>query len=365
MMETKNFFAVIMAGGGGTRLWPLSRKKTPKQIVNFTGEGTLFQMSVNRLKDLFANDHIYVVTVADQVDQLQRLVPEIPKENYLIEPFPKGTASVVGYAASFLNHKYPGSTMAVLTADHFIQNIKEFHNLLITAYSIAEKDYLVTLGIQPTYPSTGFGYIQHANPFNELKGVKAFHVRKFKEKPPIHIAQKFLESGDHDWNSGMFIWKTDIILKEFQKQMPELNSILQILQTAMEEGKLSEIISSQWEKIKAETIDYGIMENAPNVVVIPAASLGWNDVGSWESLFDVISSTENGNITIGNDHLNFETKNSLVYSQTPGKLIVTIGLENIIIIEAGNSILVCSREKAQDVKAIVKYLNDKGMTDYL
>ena len=364
-MENKNYFAVIMAGGGGTRLWPLSRKKTPKQIVNFTGEGTLFQMSVNRLKGLFADDHILVVTVAEQADQLQRLVPEIPKENYLIEPFPKGTASVVGYAASFLNQMHPGSTMAVLTADHFIQNIQEFHNLLKIAYSIAEKNYLVTLGIKPTYPSTGFGYIEHAEFLTEIDGVNAFHVRKFKEKPPIELARIFFESGDHDWNSGMFIWKTDIILKEFQKQMPELSSILQRLQKAMEEENLDDIISGQWQKIKAETIDYGIMENASNVVVIPAARLGWNDVGSWESLFEVISSNENGNISIGNDHLNFETKNSLVYSQTPGKLIATIGLENIIIIEAGNSILVCSREKAQDVKAIVKYLNDKGMTDYL
>jgi mannose-1-phosphate guanylyltransferase len=365
MIETKNFFAVIMAGGGGTRLWPLSRKKSPKQVVNFTGKSTLFEMSVERLKGIFDYDHILVVTVAEQVQQLRDLVPEIPIENYLIEPFPKGTASVVAYAAAYLNFYHPNSTMAVLTADHFIQNINEFHYLLKTAYTIAEKDFLVTLGIQPTYPATGFGYIQHDRALTEVDGVNAFHVKKFKEKPHLGLAQEFIESGDHDWNSGMFIWRTEIILNEFRKQMPELYSILVELQTAMANGNLNDVIASEWTKIKPETIDYGIMENASNVVVVPAARLGWNDVGSWESIFDVVPSQEKGNIAIGNNHLNFETKNSLVYSQSPEKLIVTIGLENIIVVEAGNSILVCAREKAQDVKAIVKYLTDNGMLDYL
>ena len=365
MKEFNNFYAVIMAGGGGTRLWPLSRKKTPKQVVNITGETTLFQMSVDRLKDLFPYHQIFVVTVADQVELLSELVPEIPKSNYLIEPFPKGTASVVGYAATYLNYHFPNSVMAVLTADHFIQNISEFHTLLKNGYSIAEKEFLVTLGIQPTYPSTGFGYIQHDQDVNEIEGISAFRVKKFKEKPRLEIAKSMIESGDHLWNSGMFIWKTDVILNEFRHQMPELFSILDQLNQALMNGSLREIINDVWVKIKPETIDYGIMENANNVIVIPAIDLGWNDVGSWESLFDVIASNENGNILIGQNHFNLETKNSLVYSQTPDKLIATIGLENIIVVEVGNTILVCSRDKAQEVKTIVKYLNDHGMVEYL
>lgn len=365
MKEFNNFYAVIMAGGGGTRLWPLSRKKTPKQVVKFTGETTLFQMSVDRLIGLFPYHQIFVVTVADQVDLLSELVPEIPKSNYLIEPFPKGTASVVGYAATYLNYHFPNSVMAVLTADHFIQNISEFHKLLKNGYSIAQKEFLVMLGIQPTYPSTGFGYIQHDQDVNEIEDIITFRVKKFKEKPRLEIAKSMIESGDHLWNSGMFIWKTDVILNEFRHQMPELFSILDQLNQALMDGTLQAILNDVWVKIKPETIDYGIMENANNVIVIPAIDLGWNDVGSWESLFDVIASNENGNILIGQNHFNLETKNSLVYSQTPDKLIATIGLENIIVVEVGNTILVCSRDKAQEVKTIVKYLNDHGMADYL
>jgi len=365
MKEYNNFYAVIMAGGGGTRLWPLSRKKTPKQVVKFTGETTLFQMSIDRLKGLFPYDHILVVTVAEQVALLSELVPEIPISNYLTEPFPKGTASVVGYAATYLNYHFPNSIMAVLTADHFIQNINEFHTLLKNGYAIAEKDYLVTLGIKPTYPSTGFGYIQHDQTVNKIDGIRAFRVKKFKEKPRMEIAKSMIESGDHLWNSGMFIWKTSVILNEFQHQMSELFTILEQLNKALLNGTLRKIINDVWAKINPETIDYGIMENAKNVIVIPAIDLGWNDVGSWESLFDVILSDENNNIVIGQNHFNLETKNSLVYSQTPDKLVATIGLENIIVVEVGNTILVCSREKAQEVKTIVKYLNDHGMADYL
>jgi len=364
MIEYDNVYAVIMAGGGGTRLWPLSRKKTPKQVVRFTGDSTLFQMSVDRLNGLFPYDHIFVVTVEDQVDLLNQLVPEIPLSNYLIEPFPKGTASVVGYAATYLNYHFPNSIMAVLTADHFIQNINEFHILLKKAYSLAENDSLVTLGIKPTYPSTGFGYIQYEQINNNDFEFQAFTVKKFIEKPKLEIAKSMIESGDHVWNSGMFIWKSGVILKEFQHQMPELYEILQNIHIALKNGSLTEIIKTEWIKIKPETIDYGIMENAKKVSVIPAIDLGWNDVGSWESLFDVISSNENGNILIGQNHFNLETKNSLVYSQTPDKLVATIGLENIIIVEVGNTILVCSREKAQEVKNIVKYLNDNGMSKY-
>jgi mannose-1-phosphate guanylyltransferase len=365
MNEFSNFYAVIMAGGGGTRLWPLSRKKTPKQVVKFTGETTLFQMSVDRLKGLFPYDHIFVVTVAEQVGLLSELVPEIPISNYLIEPFPKGTASVVGYAATYLNFHFPNSIMAVLTADHFIQNISEFHTLLKNGYAIAKNNFLVTLGIQPTYPSTGFGYIQHDQSVNEIDGISAYRVKKFKEKPKLEIAKSMVENGDHLWNSGMFIWKTDVILKEFRHQMPELFSTLDQLNQALTIGTFQAILNDVWVNIKPETIDFGIMENARNVIVIPAIDLGWNDVGSWESLFDVILSNENGNILIGQNHFNLETKNSLVYSQTPDKLVATIGLENIIVVEVGNAILVCSREKAQEVKTIVKYLNDHGMADYL
>lgn len=365
MNNSDHFYAVIMAGGGGTRLWPLSRRKTPKQMVNLLDEETLFQISVNRLEGLFANDHILVVTVADQAIELQKQVPWIPKENYLIEPFPKGTASVVGYAASFLNIKDPDAVMAVLTADHFISNVHEFQSLLKAANLAASSGLLVTLGIQPTSPATGFGYIERGEFIDEFNGISAYRVEKFKEKPDLEQAHLFVKRGDHDWNSGMFIWKVESILKEFEIQMPDLYEVLQNLQKAWKQNSLDSILNDEWGKIKAETIDYGIMENAKRVAVLPAARLGWNDVGSWDSLFEVKNADQNGNIVIGAQHLSFDTKNSLVYSQSLKRLIVTVGMENTIVVDTDNAILICSRENAQAVKTVVKYLTDKGLDHYL
>jgi mannose-1-phosphate guanylyltransferase len=365
MNDYENFYAVIMAGGGGTRLWPLSTRETPKQMVNLLEEETLFQTSVSRLKGLFSNDHILIVTVAEQAAELQKQAPWIPVENYLIEPFPKGTASVVGYAASYLQLKDPDAVMAILTADHFISNIQEFQALLQASYQAATYGYLVTLGIQPTYPATGFGYIQRGELINEFNGISAFKVKKFKEKPDLEQAHLFLKNGDHDWNSGMFIWKVDSIMHEFENQMPALYAVLEKLKQAWKDDMIDSVLIDEWGKIRAETIDYGIMENAKNVAVLPAARLGWNDVGSWESLFEVKKSDENGNIVIGAQHLSFGTENSLVYSQSLEKLIVTIGIEDTIVIDTEKAILVCARKKAQEVKAVVKYLTEKDLDYYL
>ncbi len=365
MNTFQNYYAVIMAGGGGTRLWPLSRRETPKQMVNLDGKETLFQMAVNRLDGLFDPSRILVVTVAEQAKQLQKQAPQIPTENFLLEPFPKGTASVVGFAAAYLNAINPDATMAVLTADHFIHNIPEFQNLLKNGFFAAQKKALVTLGIEPTYPATGFGYIQRGALIETEDSGLCYQVLRFKEKPSDVLAQEFINRGDHDWNSGMFIWRVDQILSEFERQMPALFEIIQLIQSAFGKQNEQEIILENWEKIKATTIDYGIMENASNVVVIPAARLGWNDVGSWDSLFDVIPMDENGNVKLGINHIGFDTEKTLVYSQTADRMIVTIGLKNIIVVEAGNSILVCDRAEAQNVKSVVKYLTENGYEDYL
>ncbi len=365
MSMYEDYYAVIMAGGGGTRLWPLSRKETPKQMVNLNGKETLFQMAVNRLAGLFSPDRILVVTVAEQAKKLQQQVPEIPADNYLLEPFPKGTASVVGYAAAYLSTINPEASMAVLTADHFIQNINEFQELLKAGYQAAQKGNLVTLGIEPAFPATGFGYIQRGEEIQASTLKKCFQVVKFKEKPSLALAQEFVLGGDHDWNSGMFIWRVDQILMEFERQMPDLFEIIQTIKTSFTKKNKSEIITDNWKKIIPTTIDYGIMENAKKVIVIPAVRLGWNDVGSWDSLFEVIPANENDNIELGVKHLGFATEKTLVYSQTPGRMVVTIGLNDMIIVESGNALLVCDRAHAQEVKTVVKYLTENGYDDYL
>lgn len=365
MENYDHFYAVVMAGGGGTRLWPLSRKKNPKQMVKIFEEDTLFQIAIKRLNGLLPPERIFIVTIADQAPILSEQAPEIPKENFIIEPFPKGTASVVGLAATYLKRIDHDAVMCVLTADHFMKNIIEFQTLLKSAYLAANEGYLITLGIQPTYPATGYGYIQKGDPIKIFGEKWAFKVKRFIEKPDNSNANFMFSSGGYDWNSGMFIWKVNSILEEFNLQMPDLFSIMKNIHSSLEKGSLEIDIQTLWEKIIPQTIDYGIMENAKNVIVIPASELGWFDVGSWESLFDVLNCDEDGNLRVGNNSLLFNTKNSLIYSRSKDKLIVALGLKDIVIVENENAIMICDRKKSQEIKNVVKYLTDHGLIEYL
>jgi mannose-1-phosphate guanylyltransferase len=360
-----HYYAVIMAGGGGTRLWPLSRQARPKQMLRLNGKDTLFQMAVNRLDGLFPPDRIYVVTVADQAVQLQEQSPQIPKENYLIEPMPRGTASVVGLAAVALRQRDPEAVMAILTADHFIENEEQFRHLLETAYDVAQHKYLVTIGIQPTFAATGYGYIQRGERLPEYTDNEVYKVVRFKEKPNEETAQEFLQRGDHDWNSGMFVWRVDHILEEIERWMPELMEALRKIDQVWNTSQRIDVIQSVWPKIKPQTIDYGIMERAERVATLPAKGLGWNDVGSWDSLFEVLPMDEKGNIILGAQHIGLNTSNSLVCAEKPDRLIVTIGAKDLVIVDTGNAILICPRDEAQKVRELVNLLKQMGHNQYL
>lgn len=356
-------YAVIMAGGGGTRLWPVSRSNRPKQLLPLIADETLFQTTVERLAGAFAPDHIYVVTVQSQFAELRRQAPNIPPENFLIEPQPRGTASVVGLAAAILHARDPQSVMCVLPSDHFIRNRDLFHLILRVAVDVASSDYLVTLGITPTYAATGYGYIQRGQPLPENFGYPVYRVQRFKEKPGESEAREMFRSGDHSWNSGMFIWKTERILAEIAHQMPNLSTALQRI-AAADDPQRDAVIKSVWHDLANETIDYGIMEKAQNVVVIPAGGLEWSDVGSWDSLFDVLMPDENGNIVFSGEHIALDTDKSLVYGNRDGRLIVTIGVEDLIIVDAGDVLLVCNVNDAQKVRQVVSMLRANGRAHY-
>jgi mannose-1-phosphate guanylyltransferase len=361
----EQYYAVIMAGGGGTRLWPLSRQQRPKQMLQLFGERTLFEITIDRLKGVFPPERILVVTVADQAAQLMQLCPQVPRENYLIEPMPRGTASVVGLAAVALRDRDPRAVMAILTADHFIEDEERFRMLLGSAFELADRGFLVTLGITPSYASTGYGYIQRGEALGEYQGMPAYRVKRFKEKPAEEQAVQMLASGDHDWNSGMFIWRVDRIIQEFHHQMPELADQLEQIARAWDSPQRQEKIQSIWPTLKSETIDYGIMERAEQVAVLPAAQLGWNDVGSWDSLFDVLASDGDGNIVLGSDYLGIDTKNTLVSSSGSKRLIVTIGVQDLVVIDTGDALLVCHKDQAQQVKKVVNLLKATERHQYL
>lgn len=352
-------YAVIMAGGEGSRLWPLSRQARPKQMVKLGSERTLFQVAVDRISGLIPQQRIFVVTVAEQAPELRKMVPGIPEENYLLEPMPRGTASVVGLAAAALRARDPQAVMAIVTADHLIKNESYFHSLLGEGFRLAHDGYLVTLGIRPTFPATGYGYIQRGAALEDYDFL-AYEVKRFKEKPDEETARRFLVSGDHDWNSGMFLWRVDRIWEEFEQLMPELFAQLETIHRAWGTNERSEVLARIWPTIHPQTIDYGIMEKAKRVVVIPAADLGWNDVGSWESLFEVFEPDADGNIRLDADHIGLSTTGSLIVSDRSDRLIVTLGVSDLVIVDTPDAVLVCTRENAQKVREVVRQLKEAG-----
>jgi mannose-1-phosphate guanylyltransferase len=360
----ENTYAVIMAGGGGTRLWPISRKKHPKHVLPLLGEHTLFQTTLDRLKGFIPTERILVVTTANQAEELRKQAPNLSQANFLIEPQPRGTASVVGLAAGVLSKLDPEAVMIVLTSDHFIRNDYLFHLVMRAAVQVARKNYLVTLGISPTFPATGYGYIKRDAALPEKFEYPVYRVRQFIEKPDEKTARILLTSGEASWNSGMFIWRVDRILDEFARQMPELKKRLDLIGTAWGTNEQETVLQKEWPRLKVETIDYGIMEHANNVAVLPAGGLEWSDVGSWDSLFDVILPDKHGNVVVNSEHMALETRDSLVYS-TEKKLVVTIGVENLIVIDSGDALLVCRRDQAQQVRQVIENLKRSKEEDYL
>lgn len=365
-VDFSHTYAVIMAGGGGTRLWPVSRKEKPKQLLPLLGQETLFQSTVHRLEDLFPPERIIVVTVEEQAREMKLQAPEIPEENYLIEPAPRGTASAVGMAAMVLQKRDPHASMAILPSDHFIRNVDLFHYLLKAAFEVADNGYLVTLGITPTAPSMAYGYIQQGRPVDGDYKYPVYTVKSFKEKPGEQTAQQLLRAGDHSWNSGMFIWRADTIMNEINKQMPQLSAELKVIGEAWGTPKQNEVLNERWHGLKNETVDYGIMEKAERVAVLPAGGLGWSDVGMWSSLFEVLLPDMDGNIATNSSlHLAHETHNTLVYGGSTGRLIVTIGVDDMVIVDTGDALLVCKSDQAQKVKEVVEHLKKHRQEKYL
>jgi mannose-1-phosphate guanylyltransferase len=354
-------YAVIMAGGSGTRLWPLSRENTPKQALVLAGKRTMFQLAVDRLSPLFPPERVLVVTRAEHAAILKTQTPAVPAENFIVEPEGRGTAPAIGLAAAHLRRKDPAAVMAVLTADHFIRGVAAFQQALSAAAQVARLGYLVTLGIKPESPSTGFGYIQQGEPLAPAEGLPVFKLERFIEKPPLESAVRMVQSGDYTWNSGMFIWQVERIMEEFQKQMPGFNAQLEELSTFIGTPGYMEALARTWPKVARQTIDYGIMEGARQAAVIPA-SIGWMDVGSWGSLFDLLDNDPDGNAWT-DEHVSVDTKGTLAFSKN--RLVATIGVQNLVIVDTPDALLVCSREREQDVREVVRILKESGRAKWL
>ncbi len=348
-MKKNNLYVVILAGGSGTRFWPSSRAAYPKQFLSLVGDKSMLQATLARVQSKVSGDRVFIVTNKRfaKIIQKQTAAFKVPKANILLEPSGKNTAPAIAWAAAIIYHRDPDAIMAVLPSDHLIQNQKAYLSTLDQAVQLANEDYLVTLGIVPTRPETGYGYIKGKK--ISKSGRVVHEVEQFVEKPTLPKAQEYLKAKKYFWNSGMFIWKTATILQEFKNYLPEIYQ-------AFTKAFSQKAVEKFWDGLTGISIDYGIMEKAKRVAVVPAADIGWSDVGSWEALWEVSKKDPQGNVFKG-DVIGEGNSNTLAVGKK--RLVALIGLEDMVVVDTEDVLLVCRRDQSQLVKNIVDNLKQK------
>jgi len=347
------FLVVLMAGGGGTRLWPLSRPETPKQCLPLLGGRSLFESTVERLQDLVPPKDIFVVSNSDLAPIFRTAVAAIPGENFFCEPNPRNTAPAVAYALARLRARIPRFVMACLPSDHYIANPGEYWGLLSAARALAEQGFLVALGIEPTGPVTGYGYIEQGESLGSVEGHPAFRVRRFTEKPGSEQAQEMILRGGFTWNSGMFFWRSDVLEAEYRRHQPEIGRALDSMTEAFGRKDETAVLEKIWESMPDLSLDYGILEKTDRVAVLPARDLGWTDIGSWDALVELYRAHPELRSDAPESHYDAGSKSITVIRKTESdRILATVGLEDVIIVETDDAILVCQGGKTQDVRKI-------------
>jgi len=358
---TARYYSVIMAGGVGKRFWPRSRKNSPKQLLDIVGSDTMINLTIKRLLRVSPLEHLLIITNYEQAEMIMKQYPGLTWDNFIIEPSGKNTAPAIALAAAVIHKKDPGAVMGLFPADHLIQNDEEFINCLKEGIRIAEsKDVLVTFGIEPTRPATGYGYIQvEKEPLPESPLV---HKSKtFAEKPNIETARRFLASGEFLWNSGMFIWRTDVILNEIERFIPELYEIIDDVCSKIGTADYESTLQDLWRTIKPISIDYGVMENAKHVKVI-RAKFGWSDVGSWDAVYALENKDKFGNVLRGEGYL-LESSGNYIYSSKDQ--VFARNIHNLIVIADKGVIMIIPRDESEQIKNIVDALPVVGKEDLL
>lgn len=359
-------YIVLMAGGAGTRFWPRSKKDNPKQLLKIIGKKTMLQDTYDRIRSITDSEKILIITGENLKKEIAKQLPDLPSKNIITEPFGKNTAPCIALATAVINKREDGkpAVMAVLPADHLVTNIDAFQKTLQIASKMAEQsDTLITIGIKPLYPETGYGYIQRNSKLTEIEGQKFYLVKTFAEKPNLETAERFLSSGDFYWNAGIFVWSTGTILKEFESQMTELYDLIPNLQKKVDTDKMQDEILKVYSATKSISIDYAIMEGAKNVSVVEA-DFDWSDVGSWEAVYNLSAKNKDKNVSYTPCTIEIDAKNNFFHSDSK-KLIAAIDVENLVVVETADSILICKKDSSQRVKEVVDKLRVKDMDEYL
>ena len=361
-----DFKIAIFSGGAGSRLWPASRRARPKQFQPLTGPQSLFQHMMGLLERGFGIENLFVFTGRDYVEAIREQTPNLPPQNIIAEPEMRDTLAAVGYAAAVIEHRFPGAPLATLWGgDHIIREEETFQRALKTARTLAaERDTIVKVDVRPTFASTQLGYVEIGRPVVERDGFEAFEFVRFTEKPDLRTARHYLEGGRHLWNTGYFVWNSATILRLYETYAPEAYACLTRIMAALGTPDEERVTEEQYAAIPKKSVDYGVFSHIQRgeMLSIPA-DLGWADVGAWDVLYDELSEGDGANVVL-TEHVGIDTRSSVVYSST-GKLIATIGLDNIVIVDTPDALLVLPADRAQDVKQIVERLEKEGKTQYL
>ncbi len=356
--------ALIMAGGGGTRFWPRSRQKKPKQFLTLTGDRSLLQQALDRIETPVPPDRTWVITSAGHRDEVARQLPSLPADRIIGEPCGRDTAACIGLGAALIARQDPQATMLVMPADHVIQPVQEFHRAAQVAEQMAGEHAkaLITFGIPPTYPATGYGYIHRGQEVGRREGVPVYRVRAFREKPDASTAEQFVASGEYFWNSGIFVWKASTILEALRERQPKLAGAVGRIAEGWSTPTGQDVLRAEYEGLDRISIDYAVMEHAREVLVVQAP-FGWDDVGSWLALERMHAQDADRNTVLAT-HLGLKTSGCVIAGDA-GHLIATVGVKDLLIIQDGNATLVADRGDEGTVKQIVEMLKKKGLEQYL
>lgn len=355
-------YCVIMAGGTGTRFWPLSRVSRSKQFLAIQGKRSLIQSTVDRISSFASGEHLYIVSKRDQQEALESQITEIPKKNFLYEPEGKNTAPCIGLAAMHVHKRNADGIMVVLPSDHLIGDKRKFKQTVLAGVQVAkEKDGLVTIGIKPNRPATGYGYIQKGGAVGTAAKIPAYYVKTFAEKPNEATAQRFIDSGDFLWNSGMFIFRISTFLKAMEEHLPDTYDSLLEVRKAIGKPNYQDVLERVYRQIRSISIDYGIMEKANNVYLLEG-NFGWGDLGSWDQVYLISRKNEESNVFSG-DVVSLNTRNSYVH--TDGGLVALCGVEDLIVVQQDGATLICKRDASEDVKLLVDKIKKKKYEQYL
>jgi len=353
-----------MAGGGGTRFWPRSRQKKPKQFLTLTGERTLLQQALDRIESITPPENTWVITSAAHQEEVQRQIPSIPADHIVGEPMGRDTAACIGLGAALIHNQDRDAVMLVMPADHVIEPAQEFRRAAHVAEAMAREHprALVTMGIPPTYPATGYGYIHRGEHLGHRQGIPIFRVKAFREKPGVEIAEQMVGSGEFFWNCGIFCWRADTILDILRKNQPELAAATERIAEAWSTPQQNDVLRREYDALPRISIDYAVMEKAPEVLVVQAP-YRWDDVGSWLALERLHPQDVDGNTVLAN-HAGINTRGCVVVGDAD-RLIATVGVDNLLIIQDGDAILVADRREEGTVKQLVELLKKKGLEKYL